>query len=231
MFMNRVVKHLIVAIVAVVAGVGSAMAQDISTMRSLLEMRSLSGTKISIVEDQSTQEAIMAVESVESNGAVLGYRVVLFYDNAQYAQDRAQSVLEQFNKEYPEINAYLVYEKPYFKVSVGDCITSEEALILRNKIIRSYPGAFTRRDNIKYSELGNVRRRVDCLQLDPLVRDSLLYYREFRDELRKDETMFIVMQRDSALFHMLYLDELARNMEGQSKRRASSKDPEWVTEW
>ena len=229
--MKRTIKQLMVSILAVVACIGSATAQNISTMRSMLEMRTLSGSKISIVEDSSTKEAVMAVEAVESPKRVLGYRVVLFYDNAQYAQDRAQNILEQFNKEYPEINAYLVYEKPYFKVSVGDCLTTEEALMLRHKIIKSYPNAFMRRDNIKFAELGNVRRRVDCLELDELVRDSLLHYREFRDELRKDETMFIVMQRDSALCQMLYLDDLARSMDQASQNSATSGDPEWVMEW
>ena len=229
--MKRTIKQLMVSILAVVACIGSATAQNISTMRSMLEMRTLSGSKISIVEDSSTKEAVMAVEAVESPKRVLGYRVVLFYDNAQYAQDRAQNILEQFNKEYPEINAYLVYEKPYFKVSVGDCLTTEEALMLRHKIIKSYPNAFMRRDNIKFAELGHVRRRVDCLELDELVRDSLLPYREFRDELRKDETMFIVMQRDSALCQMLYLDDLARSMDQASQNSATSGDPEWVMEW
>ena len=173
----------------------------------------------------------MAVEAMGSKGSVLGYRVVLFYDNAQFAQDRANEIMEQFKKEYPEINAYLVYEKPYFKVSVGDCLSAEEALMLRNKLIRSYPGAFTRRDNISYAELGNVRRRADCLELDLMVRDSLLHYREFRDEMRKDETMFIVMQRDSALVQMLYLDDLAREISDASQDRATAEDPAWATEW
>lgn len=228
--MNRTTIHLMVFIMAIVMSVTSASAQNISTMRSMLEMRSINGSKITIVEDFNTQEAIMAVETAEANRTVLGYRVVLFYDNAQFAQDRANETLERFKKEYPEINAYLVYEKPYFKVSVGDCLTAEEALILRNKIINSYPGAFTRRDNISYAELGNVRRRADCLELSPEMRDSLLHYREFRDDMRLDETMFIVMQRDSALREMLYLDELSRQME-QNSRDDNATDPEWTTQW
>lgn len=223
--------HLMVFIMAIIAGVSSVAAQNISTMRSMLEMRSANGSEITIVEDHSTQEAVMAVEAMGSKGSVLGYRVVLFYDNAQFAQDRANEIMEQFKKEYPEINAYLVYEKPYFKVSVGDCLSAEEALMLRNKLIGSYPGAFTRRDNISYVELGNVRRRADCLELDLMVRDSLLHYREFRDEMRKDETMFIVMQRDSALVQMLYLDDLAREISDASQDRATAEDPAWATEW
>ena len=229
--MNRGTMHLMVFIMAIVASVASASAQNISTKRSMLEMRSTNGSKITIVEDFNTQEAIMAVETIESNRTILGYRVVLFYDNAQFAQDRANQTLERFKKEYPEINAYLVYEKPYFKVSVGDCLTAEEALILRNKIITSYPGAFTRRDNISYADLGNVRRRVDCLELSPEMRDSLLHYREFRDDMRRDETMFIVMQRDSALREMLYLDELSRQMGQNSSHNRDLSDPEWATQW
>ena len=229
--MNRGTLHLMVFIMAIVASVASASAQNISTKRSMLEMRSTNGSKITIVEDFNTQEAIMAVETIESNRTILGYRVVLFYDNAQFAQDRANQTLERFKKEYPEINAYLVYEKPYFKVSVGDCLTAEEALILRNKIIKSYPGAFTRRDNISYADLGNVRRRVDCLELSPEMRDSLLHYREFRDDMRRDETMFIVMQRDSALREMLYLDELSRQMGQNSSYNRDLSDPEWATQW
>ena len=229
--MNRITMHLMVFIMAIIASVSSVAAQNISTMRSMLEMRSANGSEITIVEDHSTQEAVMAVEAMGSKGSVLGYRVVLFYDNAQFAQDRANEIMEQFKKEYPEINAYLVYEKPYFKVSVGDCLSAEEALMLRNKLIRSYPGAFTRRDNISYAELGNVRRRADCLELDLMVRDSLLHYREFRDEMRKDETMFIVMQRDSALVQMLYLDDLAREISDASQDRATAEDPAWATEW
>lgn len=229
--MNRGTMHLMVFIMAIVASVASASAQNISTKRSMLEMRSTNGSKITIVEDFNTQEAIMAVETIESNRTILGYRVVLFYDNAQFAQDRANQTLERFKKEYPEINAYLVYEKPYFKVSVGDCLTAEEALILRNKIIKSYPGAFTRRDNISYADLGNVRRRVDCLELSPEMRDSLLHYREFRDDMRRDETMFIVMQRDSALREMLYLDELSRQMGQNSSYNRDLSDPEWATQW
>ena len=229
--MNRGTMHLMVFIMAIVTSVASASAQNISTKRSMLEMRSTNGSKITIVEDFNTQEAIMAVETIESNRTILGYRVVLFYDNAQFAQDRANQTLERFKKEYPEINAYLVYEKPYFKVSVGDCLTAEEALILRNKIIKSYPGAFTRRDNISYADLGNVRRRVDCLELSPEMRDSLLHYREFRDDMRRDETMFIVMQRDSALREMLYLDELSRQMGQNSSYNRDLSDPEWATQW
>ncbi|MBR2975915.1 MAG: hypothetical protein IKC57_03630 [Alistipes sp.] len=228
--MNRTILNIVALVAGVVVTMGSASAQNIERMRSTLGLRSIDGARVDVVEDRSTQDAIAAVENQPTKKAVLGYRVVLFYDDAQFAHDRANDIIASFNKEYPEINSYIVYEKPYFKVSVGDCLSSEEALILRNRLIGTYSGAFVRRDSIDLATLTNVRRRVDCLQLDPLVRDSLLYHRPFRDQMRKDETLYIVMKRDSTLGHLLFLDDLARSY-GKLNMRRNQHDPEWVNKW
>jgi hypothetical protein len=53
--------------------------------------------------------AIAAVEGQAPLKEVNGYRVVLFYDDVQYAQDRAEKIIKSFKKEFPEINSYLVY--------------------------------------------------------------------------------------------------------------------------
>lgn len=34
---------------------------------------------------------------------------------------------------------YPVYENPYFKVAVGNCLTAEEAIILKGKIAIDFP--------------------------------------------------------------------------------------------
>lgn len=221
--------HLIVMVAGVAMAIDGASAQKIESVRNKLGTRSNnSGAKVLVVEDRSTQNAIAAVEANRPKNTVEGYRVVLFYDDAQYSQERANSVLKDFKKEYPEINSYIVYEKPYFKVSVGDCITVEEAIVLRSKLIDKYSGAFIRRDNISFTELSDVRRRVDCYTLDPEVRNSLLYDRTLRDKMRKDETMYIIMQRDPALKELLLLDDLGQE---QSDSDRPTEDPEWIGEW
>jgi hypothetical protein len=49
---------------------------------------------VGVVEDRSTQEAIVAVEAKKTDkSSVTGYRVVLFYDDAQYAQERANEIM------------------------------------------------------------------------------------------------------------------------------------------
>jgi hypothetical protein len=58
------------------------------------------------------------------------------------------------------INAYLVYESPYFKVSVGDCLSMEGAIILMNSINGDYPKAFPKREDITLGQLKSVRKEV-----------------------------------------------------------------------
>jgi hypothetical protein len=57
----------------------------------------------------------------------------------------------------------MVYESPYFKVSVGDCLTLEEASHLMSKLEGEYPELFPKREVIKFSDLSNVRQapRID----------------------------------------------------------------------
>lgn len=228
--MKRFFLQLMVLMASIAVATNGASAQNIRNFKHSLGMRSQQGAKVGVVEDRSTYNAVVAVEAQrQGKSSVVGFRVVLFYDDAQYAEERANEIMEELKKDYPEINSYLVYEKPYFKVSVGDCLTEEEAIMMRNMFIDKYTGAFIRRDNITLKELSNVRRRADYLELDVSVRDSLLRYKDFRDEMRKDETMYIVMQRDSALRCVLQLDDL--NNEYDNDRIQTTEDPAWVTEW
>lgn len=153
--------RIILTIMAFVAG-GSLMAeaQSIDSMRMALSERTEQGNFIHIDEDDATASSVRAVEGVTKPSKVSGYRVVIFFDNSQYAGDNANEVLTTFRERYPLINAYLVYESPYFKVSVGDCLSMEEAVILMNSFIGDYPKAFPKREDIKLSELADVRRPV-----------------------------------------------------------------------
>ena len=62
----------------------------------------------------------------------------------------------------------MVYESPYFKVSVGDCLTLEEASHLMAQLDDEYPELFPKREVIKYEDLANTRaeamEEADSLQ-------------------------------------------------------------------
>jgi hypothetical protein len=153
----------------------TASAQSVEHMRQRLAERNDSDSYVLVSEDDATASAVQAVENAKRATKVSGYRVVIYFSNGQYAGDKAQSVLAGFRSKYPGINAYLVYESPYFKVSVGDCLSMEEAQILMAKILGNYPKAFPRRESIALEALTTpltpIVEPVDSLALPIVVEE------------------------------------------------------------
>lgn len=131
----------------------SASAQSVDRVKQELLKTSIEGSSVNVMDDEGTRSAVRAVEAQRRSKEVKGFRIVIFSNNGQYASDNADKVLNEFKSLYPHINAYLVYESPYFKVSVGDCLSMEEAQILMAKILPNYPKAFPRRESIKLEAL------------------------------------------------------------------------------
>ena len=148
---------MFMAFALVVFSANDAQAQRIENKRSELSVRTMDGAMVRVRESVSVNGAVSDIEAKSRRKEVDGYRVVIFSDNGQYAGDNAKKVLETFRKNHPHINAYMVYESPYFKVSVGDCLTLEEASHLMLQLDDEYPELFPKREVIKYSDLGNVR--------------------------------------------------------------------------
>ena len=71
--------------------------------------------------------------------SVLGFRVQIFASSTQNNADRvAADARSAFND-----RVYVEYIAPYYKVRVGDCLTREEAEIMKNKArTLGYRGAF-----------------------------------------------------------------------------------------
>ena len=131
----------------------SASAQSVDRVKQELLKTSIEGSSVNVMDDDGTKSAVRAVEAQRRSKEVNGFRIVIFSNNGQYASDNADKVLSEFKSLYPHINAYLVYESPYFKVSVGDCLSMEEAQILMAKILPNYPKAFPRRESIRIEAL------------------------------------------------------------------------------
>ena len=67
-----------------------------------------------------------------------GYRIGIFFDNGA-EPGQCVAAKQTFETAFPDIPVYLVYENPYFKVSAGNCVTSEEAIVLLGKIRSQFP--------------------------------------------------------------------------------------------
>lgn len=103
-------------------------------------------------------EAANAVEEASRAGSKLrlrGYRVCIFFDNTQDARAGAVAAKELFEQTYPGTKVYVVYENPYFKVTAGDCLTSEEAIILKERVVGTFPKAYVKSEELAITDLLN----------------------------------------------------------------------------
>lgn len=82
-----------------------------------------------------------------------GYRVCIFSDNGPSAREGAFEAKKLFEEAFPEVKVYMGYENPYFKVSVGNCLTAEEAIILKGRVSERFPKAFLKNEEIAVSDL------------------------------------------------------------------------------
>lgn len=79
---------------------------------------------------------------------VPGWRIRIFSDSGLGAKEEQQRVRARFLSLYPDIDAYHVYDEPYFKVYVGDCRTESEAIKLYDRIKRDFPDLLLVQDYI-----------------------------------------------------------------------------------
>lgn len=154
-------RKIVLIFIVLAAATAAVSAQSVSRVRSRLSEMSASGGRITVVEDASAAAAMRQSDLRVKQTKVKGYRVVIFFDNGQYASDKAKSVMTSFRERFPSINAYMVYENPYFKVSVGDCLTMEEAVILMNRVSGAFPKAFPKSEDIKLADLTDVKSESD----------------------------------------------------------------------
>ena len=84
--------------------------------------------------------------------AIGGYRIVIFMNNSQTARRDAVAAQENFTQLFPNEQSYLSYENPYFKVTVGNCTSQDEAIILLGRVRSTFPKAFIVRESINMSE-------------------------------------------------------------------------------
>lgn len=92
------------------------------------------------------------IETNQKLIGVPGYRIRIFSQSGQNARQNANLVRGEFLKKHPDVEGYLTYDAPNFKVYVGDFRTRSEALKFHKKVSRDFPNAFIIADRI------NVRR-------------------------------------------------------------------------
>ena len=120
------------------------------------------GATASVHVTETPDAAAAVARGTSRNGGEVsfqGYRVGIYSGNDSKAQENSLAAKERFEQEFSDINVYWVYDNPYFKVTAGDCLTEEEAVMLLARVRRLFPKAYVVRagmtlDNIVIREHG-----------------------------------------------------------------------------
>jgi hypothetical protein len=82
-----------------------------------------------------------------------GFRIRIFFDLGQQSRTSSQETMDDFMENYPGTAVYRTFDSPYYKVSVGDFRTRDEALKFLKTIERKYPKAFIVTEWINFPSL------------------------------------------------------------------------------
>ena len=109
--------------------------------------------RVSVREADDAARAVRELSRNETQLRFRGYRVCIFFDNGQDARAKAVEAKTLFEESFPGIRVYMVYENPYFKVKAGDCLTSEEAIILKGRVQGVFPKAYVKNEELSVADL------------------------------------------------------------------------------
>ncbi len=71
-----------------------------------------------------------------------GYRIRIYFDLGQKSRQQSEESAKEFMAKYSGISVYRSYISPYYKVSVGDFRTRDNALKVYQLLLKEYPKAF-----------------------------------------------------------------------------------------
>lgn len=142
---------------AVIAAAVPAAGQEIALFRERLSRPAMGGSAtVQTMEHGSAAEAVRRYDHSAKPEKTAGYRIRIFFDNGQNARSQALETQARFRNEFPGIPTFLVYENPSYIVTVGNSASIDEALMLWNRVRKSFSTAFLWRGEIPIS--GLVRR-------------------------------------------------------------------------
>jgi hypothetical protein len=117
---------------------------------TLLESPDTGNGKITVNQSWNVKRTFINYIQTNNLKKKNGYRIRIFFDNAQNARSQSEYIKNIFNRNFPDIPAYMSSSNPFFKVTVGNFRTRTDAARALDIIKLSYPSAFIVREAIDY---------------------------------------------------------------------------------
>lgn len=150
--MRKVCSSLLVLTLLLAAA--TAAAQSLSRFKQrLAEPAGTNGATVTVTESGDAASAVERAARGSSRKSFRGYRVCIFFDNSPNARAEATKARELFEENYPDAKVYMTYDNPYWRVTAGNCLTAEEAIILKGRVIALFPKAFVKNEELTLADL------------------------------------------------------------------------------
>ena len=102
--------------------------------------------EITVVQDTGVQKVMNLYQKFGTEKrAINGYRVQL---TSNTNRTLVMDMKSKFMQEYPEVNAYVVYQQPQLKLRVGDFTSRAQATKFMEEIKSGFPTAFIVPDKV-----------------------------------------------------------------------------------
>ena len=109
------------------------------------------GQQINISEDPAIEKMIRRHSELNKQKRLItGWRVQVY---ATSDRMKLESFRRNFQNNFPYMSVKMEHEQPYYKLRVGAFSTKLEALRLRQRLKKFYPGAYPIRDQLAPEEL------------------------------------------------------------------------------
>ncbi|TAE84009.1 MAG: SPOR domain-containing protein [Bacteroidetes bacterium] len=117
----------------------------------LLAYQSKAQKHVQVIGDANLDSLVLRNQELNtiSNG-IPGYRVQIFFGTDRKVANENRT---KFLQEFPDVDAYLIYQQPYFKVRVGDFRNQLEAQGMYHKLLTKFDKVFIVPDKINLPRL------------------------------------------------------------------------------
>lgn len=110
--------------------------------------------KVEIIQDERVDALIKKrIASNEAKPTIEGWRVQIKSFSGNNSKKEANDIKSTFLMKNPDMEAYIVYQAPNFKVRVGDFRTKLEASKFYRDIKYDFPSAFIVKDDINLPKM------------------------------------------------------------------------------
>lgn len=130
-------------------------------------------------QDQRIEQLIQKQKKIHSaDNTIDGYRIQIFMESGNDAVEHANTVMSEFQTNYPDVPIYLVFGQPYYRLRVGDFRTRLEAEKFFQTLSQEYKKAFVTSDKIQlpYNVFcdPSLEENIDLEDLDTITNDTII---------------------------------------------------------